>query len=75
MLIKFDNIVIRLFINEPSEKVSTKPQYYLMFRVPLLTFGKAEDSIPSKEDIESVRFDSLLPQMSVHLLREGVQYP
>jgi hypothetical protein len=51
MLIKFDNVVIRLFINEPSEKISTKPQYYLMFRVPLLTFGKAEDSVPSKEDI------------------------
>lgn len=46
MLIEFDNIVIRLFINEPSNTNSTKPQYYLMFRMPVLTLGKAEDTPP-----------------------------
>lgn len=48
MLIKFDNVVIRLFINEPSQTNSAKPQYYLMFRVPNLTLGKAEDAPPSQ---------------------------
>jgi hypothetical protein len=51
MLIKFENVVIRLFINEPSESnpsTTTKPQYYLMFRVPLLTLGKSEDVPPSQ---------------------------
>ena len=46
-----------------------------MFRMPLLSLGKAEDSPPSKDNIEVVRFDSVLPQLSVHLLREGVQFP
>jgi len=48
MIIKFENVAIRLFINQPSPKNSTKPQYYLMFRVPLLTLGKAEDAPPSQ---------------------------
>ena len=48
MIIKFENVAIRLFINEPSPNTSTKPQYYLMFRVPLLTLGKAEDAPPSQ---------------------------
>lgn len=40
-----------------------------MFRVPVLTLGKAEDTPPSQENIECVRFDAVLPQLSVHLLR------
>ena len=51
MVIKFDDVAIRLFINEPSPKQTAKPQYYLMFRMPSLTLGKAEDVPPSQENV------------------------
>lgn len=46
-----------------------------MFRIPLLSVGKAEDPPISQENVETVRFDVDLPQLSVHLLREGVKFP
>ncbi len=65
-----DNSVVRLFMNEPTKELgSNKPQYYLMFRVPLLTLGKSEQVFAQKEDEEQIRFDLIIPQMSLHLLR------
>lgn len=75
IVIKFENVIVRLFINEPSEHNTNKPQYYLMFRIPLLTLGKSEEAPPQQENVDKVRFDALLPQCSLHLLREGVKYP
>jgi hypothetical protein len=40
-----------------------------MFRMPLLTVGKAEDAPHQQKEVEIVRFDVDLPQLSVHLLR------
>lgn len=75
MLIKIENVVVRLFINEPSQSNTAKPQYFLMFRMPFLSVGKAEDAPHTQKDVEVVRFDVDLPQLSVHLLREGTKYP
>jgi hypothetical protein len=46
-----------------------------MFRMPFLSLGKAEDAPHTQKDFEVVRFDADLPQLSVHLLREGIKYP
>ena len=46
-----------------------------MFRLPFLSVGKAEDAPHTQKDVELVRFDVDLPQLTVHLLREGTKYP
>lgn len=77
MKIRVENSVIRLFINEPTKEVSAKPQYYLMFRLPLLSIGKNEDLIVNgkSEEVEEIKFDFIIPQMSLHLLKENAEFP
>jgi hypothetical protein len=47
-----------------------------MFRLPLLTVGKSEDILIAKgEEVEEIKFDLIIPQISLHLLKEGVEFP
>lgn len=75
MKITIENSVVRLFINEPTGEPSAKPQYYLMFRLPLVALGKSEEAPKQQEDTEEIKFDLQLPQLSLHLLKEGADLP
>lgn len=47
-----------------------------MTRVPLITVGRSEDIVIAKEeDTEELKFNLVVPQISIHLLREGTAFP
>ena len=79
MKVRITSSAVRLFINQPtpSQHTPKKPQYYLMMRAPQVSIGKSEDIKPlSQQDQgDEIRFDLVVPELSVHLLREGVVFP
>lgn len=46
-----------------------------MLRVPLIHVNKKEDKEKIKNNVEDIRFSIILPQISLHLLREDIKYP
>ena len=72
--INISNVVVKLYMNTPSEDKS-HPQFYLMMRIPLVYLDRKEDNQLKKEQIEEIKFNILLPQISVHLLREDMRFP
>jgi len=62
-------------MNTPSETKENNMQFFLMLRVPLIHVNKKEDKEKIKNDVEDIRFSIILPQISIHLLREDIKYP
>ena len=72
--IKISNVAIKLYMNTPSTDGSN-PQYYTLLRVPIIHFDKKEEKEVKKQETEELKFNVLVPQLSIHLLREDINFP
>jgi hypothetical protein len=61
-------------MNTPDRDAS-RPQYYAMLRIPVINFEKKEEKEIKKTEVESLKFNVLVPQISLHLLREDIKFP
>ena len=72
--IKISNVAVKLYMNTPSTDGSN-PQYYTLLRVPIIHFDKKEEKEMKRQETEELKFNVLVPQVSLHLLREDIEFP